>query len=484
MATGCSPVTITIDGIRQSVLDMHLRMPFHFGNTTLIDLPHLFVRLTLDHDGSVREGIAAEALSPLWFVKDPAVTYETAFEMMVETIEAATGFATGIEAETPFDFWRRLYERQEAWTDEAYPPLLRGFATTLVERAVIDAFCRATDTNFARAVRRNTLGIDLGWVHEELAGYAPTDLLPPKERRTVAVRHTVGFTDPLSQEELDTTERLNDGLPQTLSEYVARDGLHWFKIKLSGDVEADAARLAGIEAVLEDADIPEYAFTLDANEQYGDAASFRRDWRVLREHAGDFFDHLHYVEQPLARGDALTEDTREIFTNWDDRPSLIIDESDAELRSLERALDCGYDGTSHKNCKGVFKGIANACLIEHRNRNRSRDGEYLLSGEDLTTTGPVGLQQDLAVMATLGCAHVERNGHHYFRGLEMLPKEMQEAVSAAHGDLYRRHERGFPAVEVSDGQIRLKSVVDAPFGTPYLPEIGRFTPLSEYDAPI
>ena len=35
----------------------------------------------------------------------------------------------------------------------------------------------------------------------------------------------------------------------------------------------------------------------------------------------------------------------------------------ATLDSLPTALALGYVGTSHKNCKGIVKGIANACLL-------------------------------------------------------------------------------------------------------------------------
>ena len=70
----------------------------------------------------------------------------------------------------------------------------------------------------------------------------------------------------------------------------------------------------------------------------------------------------------------------------------------------------------------------------------------MLTGEDLANLGPVALLQDLAMMALLGITHVERNGHHYYRGLSMFPEDWQEAALAAHGDLYRRHEQGFPAL--------------------------------------
>src|SRR5262249_47520294 len=148
--------------------------------------------------------------------------------------------------------------------------------------------------------------------------------------------------------------------------------------------------------------------------------------------------------------------------NWEGHPALIIDESDAELDSLPRALELGYAGTSHKNCKGVFKGIANACLLTHLLHCGMQP--TILSGEDLANIGPVALLQDLAVCAALGIKSVERNGHHYFAGLSMFPEEVQSQILTAHPDLYHPSRDLWPTLTIEDGRISLKSVNAAPFG--------------------
>ena len=158
---------------------------------------------------------------------------------------------------------------------------------------------------------------------------------------------------------------------------------------------------------------------------------------------------------------------------------MIIDESDAELHSLRRALDCGYAGTSHKNCKGVFKGLTNACLLEKRRRD-DPDRAYLLSGEDLANVGPVALLQDLAVMATLGLTHVERNGHNYFAGLSMFPAAWQQQVQAAHPDLYRPSAQGWPTLRIDAGMIALRSVLQAPFGIQSTIDLTLVTPRTQW----
>src|SRR5690606_7827243 len=114
-------------------------------------------------------------------------------------------------------------------------------------------------------------------------------------------------------------------------------------------------------------------------------------------------EHTMVVEQPVHRDCALAEEARTALAGWTDHPPIIIDESDATPHDLPRALGLGYAGTSHKNCKGIIKGIASACLIEvHRRSGRPA----VLTGEDLCNLGPVALLQDLAMMALLGIGNV------------------------------------------------------------------------------
>lgn len=465
------------------VLDMDFRMPFHFGDTELTSLPHLFLSVEVAFDDGRTTGLAAEGLSPLWFVKDPDLTFADGLDDMLDVVEAACDRAADQSAaETVFDYWYRLYESQREWAADAdYPPLLWGFGVSMVERALVDAYCRHHDTTFAAALRSGEFGVEPGRIYPELDGTDPADLLPETPARELTLRHTVGFTDPLTDDDLGPGDRLDDGLPQTLAEYLDAHDLTHFKVKLSGDASADADRLAELAALFADRGREAYAVTLDANEQYPDATSFREAWAELADDPDvvPLLDRVLYVEQPLARHEAMTDETRRTFASWEDCPPVIIDESDGRNDSLGRALDCGYAGTSHKNCKGVFRGVVNACLLERRRREHP-DRDYVLSGEDLTTVGPVSLLQDLAVVATLDVGHVERNGHHYFTGLTMLPDDIQEKLLEGHGDLYREHRAGYATLDADDGRIQIGSTVDAPFGYDVDVDPTRFTPVADW----
>lgn len=475
---------VNVTRAERYVTNLDKRMAFHFGNVVATEGPHHFLELTLEVDGEETTGLSMVGMAPMWFLKDPDLSLTEATAALLEVFQAATENAlTQAPAQSVFELWYDLFERQRAWAAETHhPPLLWAYGVSMVEQAVIDAFCRHRGIPFAEAVRNGAFGIQPGRIYGELEGVPIADYLPAEPTRATAVRHTVGLTDPLEPADMDDEDRLDDGLPQALSEYVERDGVDHFKIKLSADEERDTERLARIGEVLESSSLESYFCTLDANEQYDTVRQFKDRWE---RHTNDptltaVVDHVAYVEQPLPRAAALTDETRDVLLSWEGRPPIIIDESDDDLDSAGRALGCGYAGTSHKNCKGVFKGLINACLIEKR--RREDDGEYVMSGEDLTTIGPVELLHDLAVMGTMGLDHIERNGHHYYRGLSFLSEDLQERVLEAHSDLYRRHEDGFVTMAIDDGRFRFGSVIDAPFGRDFDLDPSRFTPIEKWDA--
>lgn len=457
---------VQIRDIKLYARTMHTRLPFRYGIATMTALPHLVVQIDVEIDGARAAGVAADGLPPKWFTKYPDTTYAQDLQAMRIVIEAAVEQARAVEhAASVFDFWRHCYSAQARWASGTnYPSLLWGFGVSLVERALIDGFCRATRQSFAQAVRKNTLGIDLGWIHPELAGSLPAQWLPTKPLQHVIVRHTVGLSDPLERSDQTDGERLDDGLPETLAESIAAYGLTHFKIKLSGFAEQDLTRLCRIARLLAQMAAPNYVVTLDGNEQYGSVASLQEFWRIVVEEPAlhEFLQHVAFVEQPLHRDASLQDEVGQALAAWEQHPPLLIDESDGALDSLPTALMLGYAGTSHKNCKGVFKGIANRCLLERRQRLQA-NRRLMMSAEDLANVGPIALLQDLAVVATLGLSHAERNGHHYFRGLSMWPALVGERILENHGDLYERR-RDYATLQIRQGSVALNSVVAAPFG--------------------
>lgn len=455
---------ITLLDAELSRLQLRARMPFRYGIATMTEVPHVFLRLTFDFDGASGTGISADHLPPKWFTKDPDRDLDEEIEEMLLVLRTAVAHARTITAATPFAFWRELYTAQAAWGEaNDIPPLLAQFGVTLVERAMIDAFCRVNQTTLAAALHKNVFGIELGEIHASLAGSHPTDWLPEHAPTKVFARHTVGLSDPLTDEEIPADERVEDGLPQSLTACIRFYGMQHFKLKINGETARDQERLARMAKIFAAECGGDYAFSLDGNECFHEVTTFRNYVSELKAKVGDgdFWSKLLFIEQPWHRSVALSPEIGELAAAWPDRPPIIIDESDAEITSLPTALELGYAGTSHKNCKGVFKGTANACLLAQR---RAQGLPAMMSGEDLSNVAPVAVLQDLAAQACFGITSVERNGHHYFAGLTQFPETLQNAMLSNHGDLFTKEVTEWPRLDVRDGHIVLGTVLSAPFG--------------------
>ncbi|MBP6506495.1 MAG: hypothetical protein KA257_02925 [Opitutaceae bacterium] len=455
---------ITLRNAELFRIQLKARMPFRYGIATMTEVPHVFLRLTFDFNGTSAAGVAADHLPPKWFTKDPKRALNEEIEEMLAVIHAAVRHARVIEAATPFAFWRTLYDLQAGWgRAENIPPLLAQFGVTLVERTLIDAFCRHTGTTLATALHTNRFGIELGTLHASLAGTQPSDWLPARPPAEVFVRHTVGLSDALTDEEIPADEKVHDGLPQSLVACIRFYGLRHFKLKINGEAARDQQRLAQMAAIFAQECGGDYAYSLDGNESFHEVGAFKDYVDGLRAKIGDaaFWSKLLFIEQPWHRSVALSPAIGELAAAWPDRPPIIIDESDAELTSLPTALSLGYAGTSHKNCKGVFKGAANACLLAQR---RAQGWPAMMSGEDLSNVGPVAVLQDLAAQACFGITSIERNGHHYFSGLAQFPAALQAHMLTHHADLFVKSDAGWPRLDVRNGHLALGSVLAAPFG--------------------
>ena len=476
-------MTFRLLAIRLHVLPMRTRFPFRYGIASMTAVPHLFVGARIESGGREIEGVAAEGLPPKWFTKTPDTPFEADLAEMLSVIQNAARIASNAAAQPTgfFPWWRDLHDEQKRWASlHALPPLLANLGVSLMERAVLDALCRAQAQPLHTLLTANAFGLQLDALRPEVAGLQLDQLLPPAPLNAVAARHTVGLSDPLCAADIPDAERLDDGLPQALEDCIRSYHLNHFKIKVCGQPETDLPRLRELTRVLE-ANCPAgFHATLDGNEQFADFASFRDFYDRLAADPAlpPLFRSLLFIEQPLHRDHALGDVAAAGLREWKDAPPLIIDESDGSLDDLPRALELGYHGTSHKNCKGVIKSLANAALLRVRAPQLSRPP--IQSAEDLVNVGPVALLQDLAVIAALGIPHVERNGHHYFRGLSMHRPELQDAILTRHPGLYERHPQGFAALAIHQGQIDLRSVNSAPFGCGLDLDLSAFTPLSTW----
>jgi len=408
--------------------DVRLRLPFRFGVVTLTAAPQAFAKARIRlESGRQAEGAAAEMLVPKWFDKDPALTNEDNFGQLRGSLrKAREGYLA--------------HEARSAWAHSSPGRgLVENFGPALLDRALLDALCRAQGVSFQDAVRSNLVGAG------EFEGLdLPGFFSGLSQGKTIAARHTVGMLDPITA--ADLRDRVGDGLPETLEEVVAGYGQRWFKLKLGGKLKADLERLAAIASVLDRIEEP-YRASLDGNEQYEDMEAIAELWSAM---AADprlkrLVESIVFIEQPVRRDKALQARVSGLG-----RP-VIIDESDDAMDAFPRARAMGYQGVSSKTCKGLYKSLVNAA------RCKAWGSEYLMTGEDLTIQSGLALQQDLALVSLLGLTHVERNGHHYVNGMADLPQAEQDAFLAAHPDLYER-SHGAVRPRIERGAMRIESL--------------------------
>jgi hypothetical protein len=434
--------------------EVKLRMPFRFGVATLTRAPQAFVRATIElENGKRATGAAAELIAPKWFDKSPALSNDENFAQLRASLAMARDSYLAGGSNSAFGHFIDNYAPQIAvGAMQGMNSLVACYGPALIDRALLDALCRALDVSFFQAIRKNIPGITApGW-QADLAAFDMDEFLEGfKPAKQIAARHTVGLVDPITA--ADQKARVGDGLPETLEEVIARYGHRWFKLKVAGELKADIERLAAIASVLDRIAEP-YHTTVDGNEQYDDAGGALALWRGIK--ADRRLERLAgssvFIEQPMKRQSALASDISDLA---EEKP-VIIDESDDSLEAFPRARRLGYTGVSSKTCKGIYKSILNAARCRLWNREEGTE-RYFISGEDLTVQAGLAVQQDLALVSLLGLSHVERNGHHYVNGMAGLPDVEQKEFLEKHGDLYER-SHGATRVKIQNGIVQTGSL--------------------------
>jgi hypothetical protein len=411
--------------------------PFRFGAITLHATPQLFVRVEIEVEGrGTAVGASAELLVPKWFDKRPELS-------PAQTVD---GHASCIGAQIATCAKKNI------------PPLAAAYGPAEIDKAVLDAVLRAVETNFFDGMAGNIAGIDARLSPDLKETDITTFLAGRKPLPRVAIRHTVG---------LDDTVEGKDGVADAHENAGAR----YFKLKLSGDPAADAARLARIGKELDTLGHG-YKVTLDANEQYADLAALQAliD-RVDRDPGlGPIASRLLYIEQPMPR-----DITRQSPLGSLAARGFIIDEADDSYDAFPAARALGYHGISSKSCKGLYKSVVNAT----RAAKWSADGgTFFVTGEDLTCQAGLAVQQDLALGAFLGIAHAERNGHHYVDGFGDTPAAEAQAFAAAHPDLYADAGHGI-RLSIHDGDLLTGSLHATGFATSVHPDWSALRPLEQ-----
>lgn len=443
--------------------NMRFSRPFRFGLVTVDAAPQAFVRVAVEVENrGFANGVTAEMMMPKWFDKNPEKSPQDTIEDLKSSLGAAADFyATHGDWDTAFGHHARAFKTQKLWAAErGLPGLAASFGPALIDKALVDGTLKALGLNFSEGLRQNVFGLDTRLTPDidpqQLQRFL--DGLPPTG--TVALRHTIGLLDSIEGE---------DGLEGEL----AQAKLRLFKIKIGGDVEADIVRLKNIHDLLSRR-VPDYQATLDANEQY-DIERLQTLLKAMdRDALQAFREHLLYIEQPLDRAATFSTPLGALAH----RLPFIIDEADGDYDAFPKAVSLGYRGVSSKACKGLYKSILNS--VRASALNQSTPDRFFVSAEDLTCQAGLGIQQDTALVSTLGLTHAERNGHHYVEGFGPAPVEEAARFGEAHPDLYRK-ANGRIELAIGRGLLPTASLFASPgFASGAEPDWGSLNPMPHH----
>jgi L-alanine-DL-glutamate epimerase-like enolase superfamily enzyme len=305
----------------------------------------------------------------VWAWPSNLVTPQESLQAMLDFVEAFTKVVRDYRGSGhPLDITRELEEQhasiaaaavKKLGLGEKMPRLAELVAASPFEAAIHDAYGKTLGAN-----SYNLLGSE--FVHHDLAHYLTPEfageyldrytLRQPKAK--MPLYHLVGALDPLVDS--DINQRLNDGLPETLGEWIVMDGLTHLKIKLNGDdLPWDVARVVGVERVAVEAQasvgVSTWHYSLDFNEKCASVDYLLDFLAQVKERSPAALARVQYIEQPTHR-DLKRHPENKMHKAAAIKP-VVIDESLIDLESLQLAREQGYSGVALKACKGHTEAL-------------------------------------------------------------------------------------------------------------------------------
>ena len=290
------------------------------------------------------------------------------------------------------------------------PELAQLVSASPFDAALHDAYGRSLDKNSFNTLGREFVNCDLSeYLGDEFKGeyLDQYTLREPKEK--LPLYHLVGAMDPLT--DADVTERIGDGLPETLPEWIAADGLTHLKIKLSGDdLDWDVNRVLAVERIAAESQqargCSEWFYSCDFNEKCENVEYVLDFLHRIREQSPAAYDRIQYIEQPTHR-DLAAHPENKMHEAAKLKP-VVIDESLTDYDALLLSRDLGYSGVALKACKGQTDSLLLAAAAQ-------KFGMFLCV-QDLSCPGYSFLHSASLASRIPGVAAIEGNSRQYCPG--------------------------------------------------------------------
>jgi L-alanine-DL-glutamate epimerase-like enolase superfamily enzyme len=371
------PTDIRLEEVTFGYEDYLYRAPYQFGGRTVDRVTILNVNCAVrTGDGRRARGFGSMTMGNQWSFPSKTMSYDTTLGAMKALAERINKITNGCqESGHPIDLSHALEpEYLKAAAEVSRELKLDAPIPKLCTLVVASPFDAALHDAFGKVHRRNcyqTYGPDL--LPRDLSHYLGADFKGEFLDRYILKRpvpriplyHSVGAADPLVAS--DIKNRVGDGLPETLPEWIRYNGLRHFKIKLNGgDVRADIERITRIDRVVAEElgkrGVSDWKYLLDFNENCRSVAALLEVLRRVKEITPAGFNRIQYIEQPTARD--LKADRANVMHEASKLRPVVIDESLTDLESLMLAREMGYTGVALKACKGQSHAMLMAAAAQ------------------------------------------------------------------------------------------------------------------------
>jgi L-alanine-DL-glutamate epimerase-like enolase superfamily enzyme len=398
--------------------DFLYRTPIKFGGLVLDRVTLLNVDCVIeDAGGRTAKGFGSMPLGNIWSFPSRKMPYEATLGAM-KALAGRISKITGAYKETghPIDInWALEPEYLKAADEvsrelalvESIPKLCTLVTISPFDAAVHDAFGKLHGRNCYRTYGPDLMQHDLGhYLGAEFQGEHLDRYVLKTAKPRMPLYHLVGALDPIT--EADIKHRINDGLPETVPEWIKYNGLTHLKIKLNGDdLKWDVERVLAVDRVAAETQrkrgVEQWFYSADFNERCKNVDYLLAFLRRVKEKTPEGFERIQYVEQPTAR-DLKTHRSNVMHEAAKLKP-VVIDESLTDLESLQLAREMGYTGAALKACKGQSQAVLMAAAAQKY--------KMFLCVQDLTCPGASLIHSAGLAAHIPGVAAIEANSRQY-----------------------------------------------------------------------
>ena len=383
---------VKIDEVTFAYEEHRYRTPLKFGGTLTDRVSILNVHCVVSaKNGKSARGFGSMPMGNVWSWPSRVLSYDQTLDAM----KALAGRVRDITAAYkpyghPIDLMWTLEDQYLAAASEIsrarslpepIPKLCTLTAVSPFDAAVHDAFGKLHGVSCYQTYGREFMTHDLShYLGNEFKGEWISQYVEPKPKPRMPLYHLVGAVDPIEESDIET--RVNDGLPETLPEWIRADGLSHIKIKLNGsDLAWDVARVVRVDRVTTatqaERRVKDWVYSLDFNERAPNVQYLLDFLAQLKKQTPAGFDRVQYIEQPTARD--LKANRSNVMHEAAKQKPVVIDESLSDYESLMLAREMGYSGAALKACKGQTQAMIMGAAVQHH--------KLFLCVQDLTCPG-------------------------------------------------------------------------------------------------